>query len=57
MARLKDQLTRMIKTTPLFREGIKEDEELDLAEIDRGLDIAVEKQLTEAVDAIMGKNK
>ena len=57
MARLKDQLTRMIKTTPLFREGIKEDEELDLAEIDRGLDIAVENQLTEAVYAIMGKNK
>jgi len=57
MANLKDQLTRMVKMTKVLREGIEDNEEADLAEIDRGLDIALEKQLNEAVEHIMIKGK
>lgn len=47
----------MVKMTRILREGIQDNEELDLAEIDRGLDIAIEAQIDEAIDDIVKKSK
>ena len=55
MTQLQDQLTRMVKFSAFLREGLKENEERDLAEIDRSLDIAVDNKLDESINSIMGE--
>ena len=57
MSTFKEQVERMVKFTSIFREGIKDDEDFDLAEIDRGLDNCINSKIEEEVEELFqGKN-
>jgi len=57
VAKLSEQLKRMVKTSSVLREGIEEDEDQDLAEIDRGLELATEETTNEVIDKLLSGDK
>lgn len=53
MAKLSDQLTRIVKFSKIMKEGIAEDEDRDLLEIDKSLEKTLDESLNASVENLV----
>lgn len=53
MARLVDQLTRIVKFSKIMKEGIVDDEDKDLLEIDNSLEKTLDESLNLCVENLI----
>ena len=54
MSRLQQQLKQIVKKSKVMKEGIGENEDHDLVEIDRALDEVIDESVSNLLDQIVG---